>query len=86
MAFLCYKRTGRKANNYIDDFFFAALLAVLCNGQVEEFMRICKEINFLIAPEKTEWVMTVIVFLGIPNKFRNTDHFNPHRKEAESIK
>ena len=37
---------------------------MLCNGQINQFLDICQEINFPIAPEKTEWVTTVIVFLG----------------------
>ena len=65
VAFLCYKKTGKKVNKYVDDFFFAALMSALCNGSVYEFLNICEQINFPVAPEKTVWVMTIIVFLGI---------------------
>ena len=39
--------------NYLDDFLFIALLKALCDGQMQIFMDICKEINFPIALEKT---------------------------------
>ena len=41
------------------------MFGALCNGQVDEFLRICHEINFPVAPEKTVWATTIIVFLGI---------------------
>ena len=65
VAFLVRKRTGKRTNNYLDDFFFTALLQALCNGHVKAFMEICEVINFPVAPEKTVWGTTVIVFLGI---------------------
>ena len=65
VAFLCFKRTGKRTNNYVDDFFFTALLEAMCNGQVYEFLKIRDEIRFPVAPEKTVWGMTIIIFLGI---------------------
>ena len=56
---------GKKANNYLDDFLFAALLAALCNNQVQVFLNLCQEIGFPVAPEKTVWATRVLVFLGI---------------------
>ena len=35
VAFLVKKKSGRDTNNYLDDFFFAALLEVLCKSQVD---------------------------------------------------
>ena len=56
---------GKKLNNYLDDFLFAALLKTLCNEDVKQFMDICNEINFPVAPKKTVWATTILVFLGI---------------------
>ena len=65
IAYLCHKRSGKKVNNYIDDFFFVALLAAMFSGQVSDFMKQGDQINFPIAPEKTEWTTPIIIFLGI---------------------
>ena len=58
-------RTGKRAINYLDDFFFAALMKLMCNGQIKSFLAICQEINFPVALDKTYWASTQIVFLGI---------------------
>ena len=62
---LVFQKDGKKTNNYLDDFFFAVLMKILCDGQIHDFIKICDEINFPLAPEKMEWGTTVIVFLGI---------------------
>ena len=51
--------------NYLDDFLFAAALKWLCNQQVDEFLRICEDINFPVALEKTFWGTSILVFLGL---------------------
>ena len=57
---------SRKRNvNYLDDFFFAALLRAMCNAQVDLFLRICSEINFPVSLEKTYRATTYLVFLGL---------------------
>ena len=58
-------RTQRDNLNYLDDFFFAAITKLLCDGQVKEFLDICKAINFPVALEKTFWSATRLVFLGL---------------------
>ena len=65
VEFIFRKRSGKKANNYLDDFFFAALLEALCNNHVDVFLKICDEIGFPVTLEKTVWGTTVIVFLDI---------------------
>ena len=65
IEFIFRKRTGKKANNYLDDFFFAALLAVLCNNQVQKFLNLYDEIGFPVVLEKMVWATQIIVFLGI---------------------
>ena len=66
VALLCQKRSGKKTNNYLDDFLFAALIKAMCDGQVEIFIKLCDEINFPIAPEKMVWGTTIIVFFRHP--------------------
>ena len=58
-------RIGSNLVNYLDDYFFAALLKAWCDGQVEEFLKVCEEINFPVALEKTVWGSTLMVFLGL---------------------
>ena len=58
-------RSKSKANDYLDDFLFAALLEWLCNQRVGIFLDICKEINFPVSMEKTEWATRFIIFLGM---------------------
>ena len=65
IAYIVACKTKRDNVNYVDDFFFAALLKQLCDRQVNIFLEVCKDINFPVAMEKTFWGTTVIVFLGL---------------------
>ena len=65
VAHLFKQKTGKKTNNYLDDFLFAALLKALCDGHVQIFLDLCKLINFPVALDKTFWGCQLIVFLGI---------------------
>ena len=65
ISYLVSYRTGRPNINYLDDFFFAELLKLLCNNQVKTFMQICAEINFPVSIEKTFWGTTLMTFLGL---------------------
>ena len=58
-------RTERKLVNYLDDFLFAALMKLLCNNQVKEFLEVCRMINFPVSLEKTFWATTSMTFLGL---------------------
>ena len=51
--------------NYLDDFFFAALLKQACDLQIQNFINICGEINFPVSMEKTFWGTTQLTFLGL---------------------
>ena len=44
---------NNKTLNYLDDYFISALLKALCDGQVNQFIKVCHEINFPISLEKT---------------------------------
>ena len=65
LAHITKFQTGYDNINYLDDFFFAALLKVLCNKQVEIFTKICDLIKFPWSLDKTHRATTKIVFLGI---------------------
>ena len=58
VAYLVMKQTGCKNVNYLDDYLFAALLKAVCDGQVNIFMQLCKEINFPVNLDKTFWGTT----------------------------
>ena len=58
-------RTKKTLVNYMDDFMFAALMKLLCNSQVKEFIHVCEIISFPISLEKTFWATTRLVFLGL---------------------
>ena len=50
--------------NYLDDFFFVAMLEALCDVQVRKFVQICAYIKFPVSLEKTVWGKTRMTFLG----------------------
>ena len=59
------KSGGHDVINYLDDYFFAALLRIVCNRQIQLFLDICRQINMPISLEKTFWGTTQLVFLGL---------------------
>ena len=58
-------RTKQDLVNYLDDFFFAQLMKMVCNNQVKEFLDICDLIAFPVSMEKTFWGTTKLTFLGL---------------------
>ena len=65
VAHLVKFRTKKDLVNYLDDYFFAALIAACCNSQVQVFLKICEEINFPVALEKTYLSTQLLTFLGL---------------------
>ena len=65
LSFIIRKRNEEENINYLDDFFFAALLKKFCDEYVQNFLDLCQQINFPVSLEKTEWGTTVIAFLGL---------------------
>ena len=55
VEFIFRKRTRKKKNNYLDNFFFAALMETLCNNQVNVFLGLCEDIGFPVAPKKKQF-------------------------------
>ena len=65
IAYLVSYRTKAPCLNYLDDFFFAAMLRMICNSQVNVFLQLCKQINFPVSLEKTYWGTKLLIFLGL---------------------
>ena len=65
IAFLVQFRMHKANVNYLDDYLFAAALKRECDRQVRTFLRICEQIQFPVAMEKTYWGTTILVFLGL---------------------
>ena len=65
VAHLVKFNTQKDTVNYLDDFFFVALLKLWCDWQVTTFLSICQQIKFPVSLEKTFWGDTRIVFLGL---------------------
>ena len=69
-AIVHYKAGGSPSSirplvNYLNDYFFVALVTSVCNALVKIFLEVCALINFPIALEKTYWACTSLVFLGM---------------------
>ena len=65
VAYIVCHRTGKEVINYLDDYLSAALLKLICNGQVDGFLQVCTTIRFPVALEKTFWGITRLVLLGM---------------------
>ena len=60
-----YRKSGYHANNYLDDFLLTALIKAMCDGNIQLFLDICKQINFPVSIEKMFLGEQIIVFLGM---------------------
>ena len=58
-------KTKKDLVNYLDDYLFAALTKMICNGQIRIFLKVCELINFPVSMEKTEWGTCCLTFLGL---------------------
>ena len=66
MAYKQYISTGlRRRLTIILTTSFDCIVTAVGNHYVEQFLGICTEIYFSVAMDKTEWAMTIIVFLGM---------------------
>ena len=63
-AHLVSFRTKKPTLNYLDDYFFVALMKAWCNWQVNQFLMVCNMIRFPVSLEKTFWGVTSLTFLG----------------------
>ena len=65
VAFLVQHCMQHPLVNYLDNYFFTALLKAICDSQVQAFLDICHTIGFPVSLEKTYWGTTCLVFLGL---------------------
>ena len=65
IAFIVEDRMQKPNVNYLDDFFFVALIKKICDEQLKCFLDVCQEIRFPVALEKTFWGCTMLTFLGL---------------------
>ena len=65
IAHIIRTKTGKDLINYLDDYLFASFLECLCDGQIQQFLKVCEMINFPVSIEKTYWGHTTLVFLGL---------------------
>ncbi len=59
------KITQKKLVNYLGDFFFTDKSTVSCDTQIHTFLKVCGDIGFPVALDKTEWSSEWKVFLGL---------------------
>ena len=64
-AYLVEYMTRKPTINYLDDFFFTALLKIWCDWQVQKFLHLCEQINFPVSMDKMFWGTEELVFLGL---------------------
>ena len=64
IAFLVTGKIQRPLINYLDDYFFTAIMKLLCDVQIQQFLDLCKEVNFPVSLEKMFWGSTLMTFLG----------------------
>ena len=60
-----WRNNGMSNINYLDDYFFVALLKSVCDWQIRNFLQVCEEINFPVSLDKTFWGTHILVFLGL---------------------
>ena len=65
IAFIVSQRTENPTVNYLDDYFFSALMKAWCDWQLNQFLDICQQINLPVALEKTFWGTQFMTFLGL---------------------
>ena len=77
--------TKKDLVNYLDDFLFAALMKLVCDNQVQEFLRVCDAISFPVSLEKTFWGTTQLVFLGLLIDTVNQCMYIPIEKVTKAV-
>ena len=71
--------------NYLDDFLFIYITSDGCNKITIIFLEVCKDINFPVAEDKTEWASTMVVFLGMLLNGRTFTLSIPMEKRREAF-
>ena len=71
--------------NYLDDFLFLAATLHICNFLVSMFLKLCKEINFPVAFDKTCWGTLQLVFLGVLQDSAHLRLCLPEEKQTNAL-
>ena len=71
LAHIVKCRNGDPLTNYLDDFLFFAFTIARCNYLLNNFLEVCREVGFPVAPDKIEWASELMTFLGILLDGRN---------------
>ena len=87
LAFITEQYCGvpRTIPNYLDDFFFIALIKEDCNNKLRCFILICGQIGCPILKDKTEWSSPLMVFLGILLDGRSKKLCIPAEKRQKAL-
>ena len=64
IAYLVAYETQKDLVNYLDDFLFVALMELICNNQIDTFLKICGQIGMPVSLEKTFRATNLLTFLG----------------------
>ena len=65
LSHLAEFHSGKQNVNYLDDFFFVAIIQAFCNKQLRDFRAMTGSVGVALSPEKTVWGSTMITFLGL---------------------
>ena len=66
LAWICQQKLGlHNIAHVLNDFLFLESTELACQGSLNNFMKLCEDINIPLAPEKTQGPAQVLTFLGI---------------------
>lgn len=72
--------------NYLDDFLVLARDQDACSKVLKHFTKLCEELGFPLASQKTVWSTQVLVFLGIGINTRDHVVFIPQEKAEKTLR
>ena len=85
LSYIVKCKTLRDNINYLDDFFFAAARKWLCDNDIQVFLNVCRDINFPVSMDKTQWGTDLIIFLGLLIDTRRRKVFIPIEKVERAM-
>ena len=81
LAHITKFKTGKSTVNYLDDFFFTALLRLLCNKQINIFTSLCDLIRFPWSLDKTHWATTQNNIFRVLTGLTTSKGIHPNRED-----
>ena len=85
LAHITKFKTGQETVNYLDDFFFAALLRILCKKQIRIFTAICDLIHFPWSTRKDTVGFNLYVVLRFIIGLPQTKDIFTYREDRKSL-